>query len=264
MAKGPQFGGGFSDAEFSVAEALTAESLNIVEQRYGSGYPYFSGGVQPLCYHNKCHSVAVSEGADKMGEAFGLSRTARAIGRLAGGAHDIIQLKPRGVMEQESADWLSKRMRQEKFGAISSAIAHHAILGTEPIFENGNLRQRVSELKFPSKEAELVALSVACADLGELYSPLGPRLAHELFKEIKGLSPYDQAPMSELLEFQRGQVKLVHNYKYPHSVGEDVFGGLRPQIIEYHEDLLYLLERGEITTWAEVMEADENFRWTFS
>lgn len=254
----------FQAAEFSDANALTAESLQIVEQRYGSGYPYFSGGESPLCYHNRHHSQQVSQGAEVMCEALGLSRTAQAIGKLAGSAHDIVQLKPRGIMEQESADWLTEKMFRKSFNLSPMKVASLAILGTEPIFEGGRLRQKVSELTYPSKEAELIAMSVACADLGELYAPLGPRLGHELYKEIKGVPPNAKPPMKDFLEFQKGQIGLVRSYRFPHPKGEEVFGGLRSEVIEYHEDLLYHLEQREITTWDQVMEADDNFRWTFS
>lgn len=264
MSKRHEGVGVFQAAQFSDASALTAESLQIVEQRYGSGYPYFSGGQSPLCYHNRHHSEQVSQGAEVMCEALGLSRTAQAIGKLAGSAHDIVQLKPRGIMEQESAEWLSEQMFSKSFNLPPMEIARLAILGTEPMFEGGQLRQKVSELTYPSKEAELIAMSVACADLGELYAPLGPRLGHELYKEIKGVSPNRKPLMQDFLEFQRGQVGLVRSYKFPHPKGEEVFGRLRSQVIEYHEDLLYHVEQGEITTWSEVIEADDNFRWAFS
>lgn len=259
----PQQGGGFSAAEFSVAEALTTKSLDIVEQRYGSGYPYFRGGEQPLCYHNRWHSEAVSKGADQMGEALGLSPSLRAIGRLAGSAHDIVQLKPRGVMEEESAEWLGREMFKT-FRAYPIEIAMLAIRGTEPIFEGGNLRQKVSELTFPTKDAELVAMSVACADLGELYSPLGPRMSHELYKEMNDISPNQRPSVRGLINFQKSQVNLVRNFQFPHPQGERVFGRLRNMTIEYHEDLLYHLQSGEINTWREVLEADDNFRWAAS
>lgn len=254
----------FQAAQFRDAETLTQESLDVVERRYGSGYPSFRDGAQPLCFHNRHHSEFVSQGADLMGEALGLSSTARAIGRLAGSAHDVIQLKPRGIMEQESADWLTKKMFAKSFNVPPMEIANLAILGTEATFEGTTLKQKVVELSYPTKEAELIAYSVACADLGEVFSPLGPRMSHELYKEIHGISPGQHPPMGPFLKYQQDNLALVQSYEYPHSMGEKVFAKLRSQVIEYHEDLLYHLQSGEISTWRQVMEADDNFRWAMS
>jgi hypothetical protein len=250
-----------NDAQILEAEAVGAQALDMVEARFGSGYPEYrhateSGG---LAYHNRHHSEAVQQGTERMGEALGLTRSELAIGRVAAAAHDIVQLKPRGVMEQESAEWLAERLDRRGFTGRAIAIGSLAILGTEPLFENNRLVGQVASIQeYPSKSAELVSKSVACADLGELHSPLGPLLGHDLFKEICGTAPDEEPPMDKLLGFQQGQLWLAENYQYPHVKGEAAFGGLRGKVVEYSAKVLGQLERGEIT-WRQLIEQDKAF-----
>lgn len=252
----------FEDAQFLATEAIATDALNIVEDQYGSGYPLYHGGENGgLAYHNRHHSEFVQEGTGRMCEALGLSPTERAIGRVAAATHDIVQLKPRGVMEQESVDWLAAEMRRRGiFAEQAVQIGALAILGTEPTFDGNRLSgQVVTELDYPSRSAELVAKSVACADLGELYAPTGPLVGHELYKEINGIAPGDEPDIAKLIGFQRGQVALADSYRYPLAKGEEVFGKLRGQVVDYSAEILDALERGDISSWSELIARDQAF-----
>ena len=256
------YGDQFNAAQILAAEQIETEALEIVEARYGSGYPHYLGGEDGgLAYHNRHHSEAVQTGAIRMSEALGLTPAETAIGSMAAAAHDIVQRKSRGVMEQESADWLAAEMqRRGIFPARAVEIGTLAILGTEPTFEDNRLVGQVaSQLEYPSRSAEMVAKSVACADLGELHSAQGPLLGHELFKEINGVAPAGEPPMEKLIGFQRGQVGLVESYQYPLAEGERVFGGLRGKVAAYSAKLLGQLERGEITSWQQLIAQDQAF-----
>lgn len=252
----------FDDAQMLATEAIAAEALTIVEDTYGSGYPLYRGGENGgLAYHNRHHSEALQADTGRMCDALGLTRTERAIGRLAGAAHDIVQLKPRGVMEQESAEWLEAEMhRRGVFPKDVIRVGTLAILGTEPTFENGHLTGQVAtQLRYPSRSAELIAKSVAAADLGELYSPAGPLLGHELFKEIQGVTPGDEPDMAQLIDFQREQVQLTERFRYPLPEAEAVFGKLRGEVVAYATEILDDLEQGNITSWDELIARDEAF-----
>ena len=249
-----------SAAQIQETEAIGAAALDIVEVRYGSGYPHYRGGESGgLAYHNRHHSWAVQRGTEQMAEALGLSAAERAIGRVAAAAHDIVQLKPRGVMERESAEWLEVQL-QGRLPAELAQIGTLAVLGTEPLFTDGRLTgQMASELAYPSRSAELVARSVACADLGELHSPQGPLLGHELYKEIQSVAPAGKPDMEQLTGFQRGQLWLAQHYQYPHPVGEQVFGGLRGAVVDYSAEVLADLEAGTLDSWRELIRRDEAF-----
>ncbi|HSX42551.1 MAG TPA: hypothetical protein VLF59_00510 [Candidatus Saccharimonadales bacterium] len=241
-------------------ERVGTEALDLVEARYGSGYPHYRGGENGgLADHNRRHSWAVVQGMEAMADALDLSRTERAIGRTAAAAHDVVQLKARGVMEQESATWLEARLQ----GLVPAQIVRMgtlAILGTEPILEDGKLTGQVAaQLSYPDSRTELVAKSVACADLGELHSARGPLQGHELYKEIHGVTPADTPDMEGLVNFQRSQVWLAENYHYPHPMGERVFGGLRGVVVDYSAGMLDQLESGRIETWQQLVDHDEAF-----
>jgi hypothetical protein len=250
-----------SDAQVLATQAVGERALDIVEERYGSGYPQYVGGQNGgLAYHNRHHSEAVQEGSARMCDALGLTPAERAIGRMAAAAHDIVQLKARGVMEQESADWLEAETRYLGLLEPAIAIGILAIKGTEPLFENNRLTgQMASELWYPSKSAELVSKSVACADMGELHAAIGPLLGHELFKEIRGVAPANEPPLDSLVNFQRNQVILAEAYQYPLPAGDRVFGKLRAKVASYSNQVLNSLERGEIESWSELIARDQAF-----
>ncbi len=251
----------FDDVQILATEAIATDALNIVEDQYGSGYPFYNGGENGgLAYHNRHHSEFVQEGTGRMCDALGLSPTERAIGCVAAAAHDIVQLKARGVMERESANWLEREMRRRELPGDAVRIGSLAIVGTEPLFDGSRLSGQVAtELQYPSKSAELVAKSVACADLGELYAPAGPLLGHELYKEINGVAPGQEPDMAKLTGFQRGQVALTDSYRYPLTEGEEVFGKLRGKVVAYSAEILDELERGNISSWSELIARDQAF-----
>jgi hypothetical protein len=247
--------------EEAAMEAIGAEALQTVDETYGTGYPHFFGGQQPLAYHNGHHTRAVLSGSERMATHLGLTRAEVLTAKEAGAAHDIVQLKPRGVMERESAEWYAEQLRQRRLPELAVQAGSLAILGTEPLFDDqfGLVGQRVSRLEFPSRSDEQVAGSVACADFSELYAPIGPYLSHRLWQQIKGARPSEESSIQGLAGYQKGQVILVNNYRYPHPAGEQVFGGLRGAVTRYHEDVLRQIEAGEIGSLQQLLDSDLQF-----
>ncbi|HEV7453753.1 MAG TPA: HD domain-containing protein [Candidatus Saccharimonadales bacterium] len=252
----------FTPQENEAMEEIGAAAIAVVQEDFGTGYPHFEGGVDGgLAYHNGYHSLSVANGSERMATHLGLTATAILTAREAGAAHDIVQLKPRGVMERESAGWYAEQLRGRHVPAVAIEAGSLAILGTEPVLDQQNrlTGQVVSRLEFPSRSAEQVAYSVACADLGDLYAPIGPYLGHRLWQEIKGADPHREPPMEGLVGFQRNQVFMANNYQYPHPAGEEVFGRLRSKVTRYQEDILRRLEAGEIHSWQQLLDEDLAF-----
>lgn len=252
----------FSDKEqIAKAERIGNDALGTIDRTYGGGYPHWSPGATELAYHNGHHARAVGEGAVKLCVALGLDSIEQAIALTAGRAHDIVQLKGRGIDESESADWLEVAMReQDIFPPARREMGRLAILGTEPLFRDGKIiGQKATQLAYPSKTAEQLAMSVASADMGELYIPEGPYMGHQLFRELQGMPSEDEPAFEDLIRFQRSQVALLETYTYPLRQANRVLATHRLQVIKYGHAILRQLESGTIESWDQLLQKDQDF-----
>lgn len=243
-------------------EEAGQEALDVVDRTYGEGYPkYRRRGSHELSYHNGHHAREVGNTAFKLCTLSGLDTLERETGRTAGYAHDIVQLKGRGADERESAEWVEAALaRRDTVAPGLRTMASLAILGTEPLFEGGKLvGQKASTMRYPSKDAEKMAKSVASADLGELYTPQGPLLAHQLFREINGMAHPRSLSMDKLAAFQRNQVELLERYRFPLPRAERELTKRKPQVIAYSTDLIDKIESGEVESWNDIIELDQAF-----
>lgn len=248
-----------------IVRRVGEHALEISEAHYCSGFPEFRGGsVKKLAYHNARHNRSVGDGAFLLGEQLGLSPSERELARTAGYAHDLVQLKGRGNDERESAEWVEKQLRDGGIEPAAAKLAGLAILGTLPIFENNDYNGRVigqtaNSMEFASKRDELFVKSVAAADLGELYTPMGPLNGHLLYAQRHNAAPGAAPDMAELVAFQENQAKFLNHYQYPLAEANEVLATHRPQVIRYAEHVLERLKDGTITTWDEVMALDKAF-----
>lgn len=256
-----QFSEDLEQAIIDASEQIGCLALEQVDATYGAGYPLWTPGSQELSYHNGHHARAVGDAAFSMTEALGLSRVEQEVAKRAGFAHDIVQLRGRGIDEAASADWLMAAMQERKlFPAELMTMGRMAIIGTEPLFDGTVLvGQKATELEYPDRRTELVAKSVACGDLGELFQPQGPFLGHQLFREIKGMVPEHELPMDALLGFQRNQQALIDRYEYPLVEANTLLATHRPQVSEYNAQLVEQLEQGAIETWDDLIARDMAF-----
>jgi hypothetical protein len=236
-------------------------AMGTVEQNYGTGFPHFVGGEQAnLAFHAGYHTMAVPRDAFRLGQIMDFSVAELATACAAGYAHDIVQLKARGVMEQESADWLVDQMRRRELPQVMIEAGALAILGTEPIIKNGVVTgQMATELDYPSRSAERVAKSVACGDFGDMYRPMGPYLSHKFWQEIKGASPHEEPPLEDFENFVRGQIALREAYRFPLRQANRVLATHRSEVMKYYAQLLKQLEHGDITSWRQVERQDLAF-----
>jgi hypothetical protein len=242
-------------------EVVGEEALEVVDRTYGDGYPRYRKGSHELAYHNGHHAREVGNTAFKLCTLSGLSQLERYTGRTAGYAHDIVQLKGRGTDERESAEWVERELAKRDIVAPSlRTMAALAIFGTEPLFESGKLvGQKATTQRYPSKGAEMMAKSVASADLGELYAPEGPFLAHQLFRENNGMARPKNLTMDKLAAFQRNQIELLERYRYPLPKAQRILTKQKPQVIAYNTELLQQIESGTVESWNEVIERDRQF-----
>jgi hypothetical protein len=243
----------------AAAEDIGTEALVHVDRTYGRGYPFDAHG---LAYHNGYHGREVGRGAMKLCALMDLPEVDQAIAGAAGKTHDLIVGKGRGTDEAESAAWLAERMEAQKvFPAQHRLMGALAILGTEPLFNDSDLiiGQQASHQDYPSKSAELVAKSVASADMGKLYTPEGPHLSHLLYREIKDMPPTDELDIPGMINYQRGNVELTETYRYPLEIAESALATHRPEVIHFHQNVLEEMQRGDIETWEQLLERGRQF-----
>ena len=245
-----------NDTQKTALGEIEKQTLSTVDARYSTGYPEYRGACGEVwLYHNGHHARSVGKGALRVARAVGVAPEAARISELAGYAHDIYQ--GRGH-EQRSAAWLEEQLREKGLPKPVAQMASLAIKGTEPIFSSGIITgQMATWQQYPSREAEQVACAVAAADLGTLYQPEGPLMAHDIYRELQ----HDPAPAidDKLLHFQRQQLRTLETYRYPTVKAERVLATHRPQVMTYHEKLLGQLERGDVENWQQLRTQDEVF-----
>lgn len=254
--------GSLKDTQKTALGEIEKQTLSTVDARYSTGYPGYCGGArgEAWLYHNGYHARSVGRGALRVARAVGLSPDSARIGEIAGYAHDIYQGKGH---EGQSAEWLEDQLRGNGLSKPVARMAGLAIRGTEPLFAGGSIvGQMATRQQYPSYEAERIALAVASADLGTLYAPQGPMLAHDLYREIH--SEQNPAIDARLLAFQEGQMKLLDGYSYPLPQAERLFATHRPQVMRYSEQVLSQLGRGDIENWQQLRTQDEAFYRQYS
>lgn len=251
----------FDAQQTQVVRQIGRQALEIAEYRYGSGFPdYRGGGLRELGFNNARHDQKVGDETVRLGEQVGLGADERELGRTTGYAHDIRQLKGRGIDEAESAEWIYEQMRLRGLPDAAASLASVAIAGTEPLFKDGVIiGQRVNEMQFESSRHELFAKTVVSADMGELYVPIGPYLGHKLYVQRQGLHADDTPQLNGLLEFQTGQITLLETYQYPLAEAFNVFATHRSQVINYAHYIYRQLQQGEIITWQQLIASDLDF-----
>lgn len=135
-----------------------------------------------------------------------------------------------------------------------------AILGTVPVMHGKVMvGQKVTSLQYLDERSQLIARAVACADLADLYSPAGPLLGAKLYIENAPRGASDEELLAGYPEFQREQLELVRNYKFPHALGDVLFGQLRDEVTWYHEQVLIGLEHGAVRSWRHLMYMHAGF-----
>jgi len=248
--------------QMAAVTELGNETLQTMDARYGTGFPHFEGGAEAnLGYHNGYHARTVAEDGVKVGEALGFSAAELVTTDLAGKGHDIVQLKPRGIMESESAAWLINKMAERGLPSVMAEAGALAILGTEPVFEDGKLVGQVATRQdYPTKSAERVGLAVGSGDFGRMLSPIGPLLSHRLYQQIKGCAPGQNPPMGEDFErFLAAQTTLREHYRFPLAAAEQILGKHRSRVITYGEEILRQVQRGDLESWEQLQAQDLAF-----
>lgn len=252
------------DKEYSAkADRLAYAALGEVAIRYGSGY---DDGVTPdvhdLAYHNLQHSWRVKDAAERVARKLGMTEYDIVLVGMIAASHDVIHESVDGqTAEQASAEWLVNRMQAEGFSEEDQTIARLAILGTTmSVDADGELGQQFPSIEHPGERAGTIALCVAAADMESAYAHYGPSIIHGYFKELNGYGTFETPPtLDGLIEFQEMQGVFLSNLKSLFVGMDQVLGGLKQEGIAHHKQLLDELRAGRITTWAQVIEFDNEF-----
>lgn len=244
------------------AETIGWRAVDIVTKQYGDGYEdsRIIPEAENLAYHNMQHTLHVRRDSVAVANALHLSPYDVSLTELAASAHDIVQGKARGQMEYESARWLEAQMRRAGFPKDDIVTAGLAILGTEPLIKNGFIvGQKATEQTYPSERARLIALSVACGDMANLFAPAGPLTSRNIYKETQGVATQDEPRLDGFAAFQKVQLHLLETYRFPHPIAETLFAGLRREAIAYQHAVTNYVATGRITSWQELLELDMAF-----
>jgi hypothetical protein len=254
----------FTSAQLIELETVGATALKKVEDDYGTGYPDMLPGQNTLSYHTLYHSKMVADAFGRMAITLELTPDETAFGKMLAKGHDAIQDGKRGNGDQErrTGEYLADLLRRK--GLFSEPLIESGqliIQGTTAVIENGHLAgQEASRMEYPAQWVENIALSLACADIGEILSATGPRAGHDLYKELNGWSAYSNPPMDTTFRtFQEGQIGLAQDLTFAHERGEEVFGGLRSAVVEHHVDLLQKFDSGQIEQWSDLATLDNSF-----
>lgn len=216
-------------------------------------------GSPDLAYHNRQHTENVIEDFMVLADRFALTQDETRMGMAASAAHDVFQGS--GDDESLSATWLRDKLRAHGVHQPLVELGMMAIKGTRPLFENGKMvGQQISNFEgFNSDRYMLPARLLACADLGRLYTPDGPLIAHQLLREINGNIPGDQIPFEDVLKFQMFQVDFLENFNYPDSDADKILTADKSRVLEYVVGLVDKIVSGEINNWDQLIEADVVF-----
>lgn len=258
-------------SEVMVGVAVAGETaLARMTQHYGGGYPEYMPGCEvSFAAHNGLHGQEVGEAAKEMATYLSLSPEYVALSKAAGQAHDAILTDShghkllRGEMEERTAAYFGGLLQEQGVPAAVVKAGQLAVLGTKTTFNDEGLlvAQEVSELAFPTKEAEAVAMSVACADVAGGYSRRGPINALEYFRELRNIQanePVVFAP-AELVEFYAFQQNFLSAYTFPHPAGEILFGGGRAILSDFYQATINALLAGDIENWAQLFARSEAY-----
>lgn len=249
-----------AEQEFGVLNDTQKRSLRHLEleaqaklnKEYGTGYPRYEGGNGLWFYHNGNHGSYVGNGTERGCEAAGLSPDIRMVGRYGGLEHDEIQGPGH---EARSAALVEETLRREGMPKWAAEMASLAIAGTEVVIEHGVITaQKASQQEYPSPEAEKMALAMADADMGVLYSPWGPLYMHDYYRETVGEAEPEMG--EHFYGFKTGQIRMLDKYKYPSPHGEKIFATHRTDVMTYHLKLQGRVQSGEISTWTQLRASD--------
>src|SRR5688572_1320120 len=120
-----------SEAQACAAHLFSVGTLELLDEKYGSGYPHFVGGITPKPYHTLYHGRRVRDNTVLLGGIVQLTPAEITIGALAGEAHDAIQELGEGANEEASAERFERELHKE-FAGYLVEMGGLAIVATEP------------------------------------------------------------------------------------------------------------------------------------
>jgi hypothetical protein len=244
-------------SEIGLLEGITREGYDLAESRYGTGWPQYivcEQGVN-LGYNNGHHARDFSADSRRLNVATNGSRIERLVYQMVGAWHDVVQTSvveglPRlGQDEQESAEQLVRRLREQHVAPAIATVAAYGIIGTWPVVNKlgkvvGQWGAHAPDEYYPSEDTKRAARHAAANDLGRLYDPIGPFSALMLYAQRQGKSPYEEPVLDGMDIHLQGQIAFLTDHEYPVKEANQIFTALKKEVIGFNEKLLKQTESG--------------------
>lgn len=238
---------------------LISRAMHVIDSDYGATQDTV---VPPYYYHNGIHTRMACEDLAVLRDTLGFTNPEFMVAASAMAAHDVVKTFDRetGLDEEESADWLDAELCEVPgITRVQLTMGYLAVIGTTPRFSEGTIVQKAVEQAYPTKRAELIAHAVAGADVGRLFTPEGPLLAHRLYQEMQAVAGRGADSIESLVPFQDSQIEFLVNYRYPRRDIEATLATHKAPVIRYLGKLSRMLEQGTIETWEQLVGLDKLF-----
>lgn len=253
----------------SIATAGQLALARMVEH-YGGGYPEYTPGSEiSFAAHNGLHGMEVGADAKLMCTEMGLPYPYIALGKATGEAHDAILTDSkgnkleRGDMEDQTAAFFGKLLREQGVDERLVVAGELGVIGTKNILSDEDflIGQVVSSMEFPSKYAEDMAMSVACADMAGAYSQRGPVNCLEYYRELRHIQAHREVGFNpgELISHYLYEQRFLDIYAFPHPLGEELFGRNRGRLNDFYQQTVEALQAGSIESWAQLQARAEAY-----
>ena len=254
-----------SDASPTV-QGIAQLALATVDNTYScSGDPRQDAAAELyLPYHNGLHTRNVCSDVRLLRDVVGLTPYEYSVALLAASSHDIFQEldAKNGTNETESSEWLVEKMAAwpNDFTKLQIEAGRLAVLGTRSTYFDYSLKQQATRQDYPTLRAELIAHTVASADLGRLYTVDGPYMSHKLHQEQTTGGSSLKPPIEGVTAFLEAQLWLFNGgYFYPNKDIERVLSVNKRRVQTYNEAILKDLRAGRIENWDQLIDKDKQF-----
>lgn len=257
----------FDSQQLNAVRDIGQRALAISRTDYCSGEPLFHSGeltgfsseggvVRKLPYNNWWHNTRVGKYSGLVIHHHGGSRSDMELGEATGKTHDLRQLGGRGNDERASAEWIAQQIQESAVGLPQQAalVSAKGIIGTEPLFNAKGqiIGQKASQLEYASKWEEIFVKSIACADWGDVLTPIGPLLSFMVLLQRQGKSIEQDGDVSELLSFMEVHWPFIKNFQYLLPKAE-FLATHRLQVTRFTAFIYQQALNSRIETWAQLI-----------
>lgn len=252
------------------AQKIVSNALHEVDISYSYDGDAVNGAKAEmyLLEHNGRHTRSVIQRFETLSNVLGFTVFQYELGIMAAAAHDVVYLLDAQEAENEEASstWLQEQMKQygDYFPREAYLLVDHMIKGTAwSLDEYGELVQHYRKRgahQLLGAQSLVLARALGQADIGHFFTPEGPEESHRLYRE-RYVTNHSPEFVSSLIDFQKKSLIITPAL----SVAEG--GNIHPilctapktSVMKHQEEVLKRLERGDLTTYEEVIVFDRQF-----